>query len=73
MGGCKLLYSVKSKNDTKCKNFAVLFCFYVNAFILLYFLRWQEEGATAPLNLPLQAMMSDQELMLACYACTSIR
>ena len=36
MGGCMLLYSVKSKNGTKCKNFAVLLCFYVNTFILLY-------------------------------------
>ena len=24
MGGCRLLYSVKSKNGTKCKNFATL-------------------------------------------------
>ena len=51
MGGCRLLYSVKSKNGTKCKNFAVLLCFYVNTFNLLYFLRLQEGGgggATAP-------------------------
>ena len=40
MGGCRLLYFVKSKNG---KNFAVLLCFYVNTFILLYFLR--EGGA----------------------------
>ena len=50
MRGCRLLYFVKSKNGTKCKNFAVLLCFYVNTFILLYFLRWQEGGATALLN-----------------------
>ena len=51
MGGCRLLYSVKYKNS---KNFAVLLCFYVKAFILLYFLRWQEGGgATAPLDPPL--------------------
>ena len=53
MGGCRLLYFVKSKNGTKWKNFAVLLCFYVNTFILLYFLRWQEGGATAPLATPL--------------------
>ena len=52
MGGCRLLYFVKStcKNGTKC---VVLLCFYVNTFILLYFLRWQEGGATAPLATPL--------------------
>ena len=33
MGGCRLLYFVKSKNGTKCKNFAVLLCFYVNSYI----------------------------------------
>ena len=43
-----LLYFVKSKNDTKCKNFINLLCSYVNTFILLYF-----RGATAPLNPPL--------------------
>ena len=52
MGGCRLLYFAKSKNDTKCKNFAVLLCFYVNTFILLYFLKWQKGGATAPLATP---------------------
>ena len=46
MGGCRLLYFVKSKNG---KNFAVLLCFYVNTFIPLCFLRWLEGGAT-PLN-----------------------
>ena len=53
MGGCRFLYFVKSKNGTKYKNFAVLLCFYVNTFILLYFLRWQEGGVTAPLATPL--------------------
>ena len=54
MRGCRLLYFVKSKSGTKCKNFAVLLCFYVNTFILLQFLRWQEGGgATAPLATPL--------------------
>ena len=53
MRGCRLLYFVKSKSGTKCKNFAVLLCFYVNTFILLHFLRWQEGGATAPLATPL--------------------
>ena len=32
----------KEQNGTKCKNFAVLLCFYANTFIILYFLRWQE-------------------------------
>ena len=45
-----LLYFVKSKNGTKCKN---LLCFYVNTFILLYFLRFQEGGAIAPIATPL--------------------
>ena len=53
MGGCRLLHFAKSKNGTKCKNFAVLLCFYVNTFILLYFLRGQEEGPIAPLATPL--------------------
>ena len=47
-GGCMLLYFVKSKNGTKCKNFAVLLCFYVNTFILFYFLRFQERGLQPP-------------------------
>ena len=34
-----LLFFVKSKNG---KNFAVLLCFYVNTFILLYSLRFPE-------------------------------
>ena len=53
MGGCRLFYFVKSKNSTKCKNFAVLLCFYVNTFILLYFLRLQEGGGGySPLSYP---------------------
>ena len=52
MGGFRLLYSVKYKNCTKCKNFAVLLCFYVNTFILLYFLRWQEGGGYSPPSHP---------------------
>ena len=49
-------YFVKSKNDTKCKNFVNLLCFYVNTFILLYFLRLQEGGgAIAPLAPPKSA------------------
>ena len=66
MGGCRLLYSVKYKNSTKCKNFAVLLCFYVNAFILLYFLRWQEGGATAPLATPLDPPLN-RGYMVASY------
>ena len=56
-GGYTLLYFVKSKNDTKCKNFVNLLCSYVYTFILLYFLRFQEgaRGAVAPLNPPLLA------------------
>ena len=34
MGGCRLSYSVKSKNGTKCKNFAVLFiCQFIHSFV----------------------------------------
>ena len=43
-----LLYFVKSKNDTKCKNFVNLLCSYVNKFIFLYFLRFQEGGLHSP-------------------------
>ena len=64
--GYTLLYFVKSKNDTKCKNFVNLLCSYVNTLILLYFLRFQEGGATAPLNPPLstkgQSMMVLQHM-----------
>ena len=49
MGGCRLLYFVKNKND---KNFAVLLCFYVNTFILLYSLSWQEAAGYSPLATP---------------------
>ena len=42
MEGCILLYFVKSKTGTKYKNSAVLLCFYVNTFIRLYFLKFQE-------------------------------
>ena len=52
MGGCRLLYFVKSKNGTKCKNFAVLLCFYINTFILLYLLIWQEGGSYSLLSHP---------------------
>ena len=49
MGGCRLLYSVKSK---KWKNFAVLLCFYVNTFNLLYFLRLLEGVGLQPPSHP---------------------
>ena len=72
MEGCRLLYFVKSKNGTKCKNFAVLLCFYVNTFILLYFLRWQKGGATAPLatplNPPLQNASKQARIVLKIHA-----
>ena len=32
MRGCKLLYFVKSKSGTKCKNFAVLLCQCIHSF-----------------------------------------
>ena len=59
-----LLYFVKSKNDTKCKNFVDLLCSYVNTFILLYFLRFQEGGGgynllSPPLNPPLSLVCLD--------------
>ena len=54
MGGSRLLYFLKCKNGTKCKNFAILLCFNVNTCILLCYLRWQEgRRATAPLATPL--------------------
>ena len=59
-GGYTLLYFVKSKNDTKCKNFVDLLCSYVNTFILVYFLRFQEGGgATAPLAPPPKSATGD--------------
>ena len=42
----------KVQNGTKCKNFAILLWFYVNTYILLYFLRFQE-GGIAPLATPI--------------------
>ena len=63
MGGSRLLYFLKSKNGTKCNNFAVLSCFNVNTCILLCFLRWQEGGGGAtvslatPLNPPLELIV----------------
>ena len=42
-----LLYFVKSRNG---KNFAVLLCFQVNTFILLYFLIFQEGGHSPPVH-----------------------
>ena len=48
MGGCRLLYSVKSKNGTKCKNFAVLLCFYVNTFIPFVFPKMAGGGLQPP-------------------------
>ena len=43
-----LLYFVESKNDTIYKNFVNLLCSYVNTYILLYFLRFQEGGGLQP-------------------------
>ena len=71
MGGCRLLYFVKSKNGTKCKNFAVLLCFYVNTFILLYFLRWQKGGATAPLATPLNPPLVSVFNVCVCFEVAS--
>ena len=56
---------VKSKNDTKCKNFVSLLCSYVNTFILLYFLRFQEGGAT-PLAPPKSATALGSGTVLLC-------
>ena len=62
-GGYTLLYFVKSKNDTKCKNFVNLLCSYVNTFILLYFLRLQEgEGGYSP---PSPPKFATEKLLLA--------
>ena len=71
-GGYTLLYFVKSKNDTKCKNFVNLLCSYVNTFILLYFLRFQEGGATVPLNLPLLCVERLVILILAAPSCADL-
>ena len=52
MGGCRLLYLVKSKNGKKFAVLAIVFlCQYVHSFI---FPDMAVRGATAtPLNLPL--------------------
>ena len=61
MRGCRLLYFVKSKNGTKCKNFAVLLpvflCQYIHSFILPE-MAGREGGATAPLATPLNPPLS---------------
>ena len=53
-----LLYFVKSKNDTKCKNFVDLLCMflcqYINSFVLPEISR---RGATAPLAPPKSAIV----------------
>ena len=52
-GGYTLLYFVKSKNDTKCKNFVNLLCSYVNyihSFVLSE--TSGRGGAIAPLASP---------------------
>ena len=42
-GGCRLLYFVKSnKNGTIDARIVLFYCVFVNTFILLHFLRWQE-------------------------------
>ena len=45
------VYSIEMyKNNTICKNWYVVMCFYNNISILLYVLKWQVGvGATAPL------------------------
>ena len=35
MGGCRLLYFVKSKNGTKCNSFIVFLCQCIHSFIFL--------------------------------------
>ena len=59
-----LLYFVKDKNDTKCKNFVNLLCSYVNTFILLYFLRFQDGGGYSPLAPPLNPPLVMSEDLL---------
>ena len=67
MGQCRLLYFVNSKN---VKNYAVLLCFYVNTFILLYFLRW---GYSPPSH-PSKSATGSMGLMalLVCQKFTSM-
>ena len=51
MGWRRLLYFVKSKSGTKCKNFNLLFyCVFMSiaTVILLYFLIWLEGGGLQP-------------------------
>ena len=50
MGGCRLLYSVKSKNGTKCKNFAVLLflCQHIHSFVFPE-MAGREGGGHSPL------------------------
>ena len=52
MGGCRLLYFVKSKNGTKC---VVLLCFYICQYIHSFVFPEMagRGGATAPLATPL--------------------
>ena len=59
-----MLYFVKNKIKmalAKCKNFAVLLCFYVNTFILLYFLR---RGYSPPIHPPKSATVIAQCIMM---------
>ena len=51
MGGSRLLYFVKSKNGTKCKNFAAILCL-CQYICSLVFPEMAGRGATAPLTIP---------------------
>ena len=55
-----LLYFVNRLNA----RILLIYCFYVNTFILLYFLRFQE-GGTAPLNLPLHTALDVTHIVLS--------
>ena len=46
MGGCRMLYFVKSKNGTKCKNFAVLLCMFLCQHIHSFI--FPEKGGYSP-------------------------
>ena len=62
-GGYTLLYFVKSKNNTKCKNFVDLLCSYVNTFINSFVLsEISGRGATAPLASPKSATAIYQQV-----------
>ena len=50
MGGCRLLYFVKSENGTKCSCFIV---FYVNTFIHLFLEMAGRGGHSPPIHPPL--------------------